>query len=87
MTPASRLRVLSRLSFYEDRGGTGSAVEPASFHEAGAFLSLDIGLLSWLSLSGSVLGRAGLPTLAGELEHGASVPAGIFGTVSLRGEL
>ena len=87
LSPSRTVRVLTRLSYFEDRSGSSTDGEPATFREVGLYGAVDTRLLEWLSLSTSLLARAGLPTLGGELEYAAAVPAGIYGTLGLKGEL
>ena len=59
---------------------------PDASRELGVYGAVDARVLDWLSVSGGLLARAGLPTFAGGLEQ-SEVPAGLYGTLSLRGEL
>lgn len=84
LLPARTVRVISRLSYFEDASGAEEL--PEVFREVGLFAGADARLASWLSIQAALLFRAGLPTLGGELE-GISLPTGLHGTLSLRGEL
>ncbi len=75
LQPGSSVRVLARVSYFEDSAPAGVSGAPVN-RDAGLYTSADYSPTRWLSLRASVLARAGID---------ATAPFGFMGNASLIG--
>jgi hypothetical protein len=75
LQPSAAVRVLGRLSFFEDNAAPGIA-NALPTRDAGLYTSTEYSPTRWLSVRASVLARVGISTVA---------PFGLVGNASLTG--